>query len=81
MDTMVCPDCGNAEFTQRRSAYIEVTLTATRYSGSIMEDTLSEEILDSDDNEETFTCTDCGLLWDGLEQLITEDEYNREDEE
>lgn len=76
---MVCPECGCGDFKQRRYA---VTDCGVRVSDHGFEyDTGDDEIIDGGDRDEPIRCDDCGEEYDELSTLITQDEYDSQDEE
>jgi hypothetical protein len=71
----VCPDCGNAEFTQRQVALVEISM---QVSDEGYPQDGYEEIVDCDRDDATLKCSDCGNELD-IDDLISEDEYNNDE--
>lgn len=73
----VCSECGNSTFTQRRIATIEVTMQVN--DDGYPQDGY-EEVIDADRDADTLKCEDCFASL-GFDDLITEDEYNQQEDE
>lgn len=78
-DTLVCPECGNDEFT--RDAPAMLRLVGNVYAGIGFEDggLATAEPLDIERDYDELRCNDCGATHDP-DDLVTEDAYNRDDE-
>lgn len=75
---MVCPECGNDEFKQRRIHEIDAYVKMD--DGGELWDTGVTELQDSDGQDNDFNCTDCNATYSDFRDLVTEEEYNREDD-
>lgn len=71
-DHLVCPDCGNDEFSRDAAAMLR--LTGSVYAGIGFEEA-SEERLDIERDYDTLRCTDCQTDHDP-DDLVAEATYN-----
>lgn len=69
---MVCPECGNAEFTVRVPATVELSLTFSEHG---YEDVSSKDVVEVENDWDSFDCTDCGEALT-VDRLVSEDDYN-----
>lgn len=72
MTELVCPECGESTFTQRRYAVIEYSVQVDNHGG---EYDCGEAIVDGGDRDEPLRC-DCGAEYHELSELVTEETYN-----
>lgn len=75
-DRLVCPDCGNDDFTHDAAAMLR--LTGPVFEGIGFEE-YGEERLDIERDYDTLRCDGCGAEHDP-DDLVTEAVYNDESE-
>lgn len=75
-EKLVCPECGNDEFTVQCPAVVELTFELS----TLGEFETRELILDID-RDGDYTCTDCGDEYYDASELSTEDDYNESEDE
>jgi hypothetical protein len=78
MSDLVCPECGNDEFQQRRVTSTMFTVTIDCRGNFTDQD---EQIEDGGETDGAFACTDCFTEYVDHDDLITEEAYNEQEDD